>query len=582
MVGRTVGNYRIIEKLGEGGMGSVYRAVDQMVQRNVAIKVLRPDLASNLEVSERFHSEAVALAKLNHPAIATLYSFFREGAEGFIVMEYVPGRNLEQILRTSAALEWQHAAGILLHALGGMSHAHAQGIIHRDLKPANIMITPEGGVKLTDFGIARMFYTPRLTRDARVVGTPEYLAPERILGKEADARSDVYSLGIVFYEMITGRLPFESTSDFALMRAHIETRPKTLAEAGVSIPAPIEHCLMTAIQKEPAARYQDAAQFAQELREAIAASGCAIGELSGVFNVGAKETVVLQSPTETTFAAPPKETVFAGPPKETVVAPVIRETVFVPPAKETVVSPIVGPAAIPPPQQHNRMKPALMVAGGLLLVLLIAVLAILLYRSGAQSHQPASAVVVPETPRSPLTSSPASTPSPEITPAPAITPPRPDKKPRRDGGERPSPDEKYPAPTPDDTKQPEPEPRRSLTEVRTLYLRPVHEDFDSALREQIEHELGGRLELVRNAGRADGVLSVVIEDSRGNRISGTAGRVVGLKGSKKAIATMTDVSGRHQLWSAVVDDKHNLVTAMRDDMKRLASRLAKRLRSDMR
>jgi tRNA A-37 threonylcarbamoyl transferase component Bud32 len=538
MIGRTVGNYRIVEKLGEGGMGSVYRAVDQMVQRNVAIKALRADLASNPEVSERFHSEAAALAKLNHPCIATLYSFFREGEECFIALEYVPGRNLEQILRASGALEWRCAAAILLRALEGMSHAHAQGIIHRDLKPANIMITPEGGVKLTDFGIARMFYAPRVTRDARVVGTPEYLAPERILAKEADSRSDVYSLGIVFYEMLTGRLPFTSTSDFELMRAHLEEPPKTLGEVGVSVPEPVERCLMLAIEKEPANRLQDAALFSRQLREAVGASGCSIPDLAGVFGVGAKETHVVGT---------------LAPARETVVTPAIAET----PIRETVVVAPVAVAAGPMPERTPSKRNLAWLAGGSVMVLLLGVLGVQ-FRPREHSDAPAPVVSVPDRPAPPLeiapsVPAPAPSPEPEPPPKPTVTPPK-----------------------------PQPRTARSLAEVKTLYIRPALEEFDTALREQIGHELGGRLEIAQSDRKADAELSVAIVDSRGNRISGAAGRVVGLKGSKKAIATITDASGKQQLWKAEVDDRHNILTPLGDDMKRLASRLAKRLRSDMR
>ena len=190
MIGSLVGNYKIVEKLGEGGMGTVYRGVDQMVERSVAIKVLRSDIADNPEVVERFRSEAIALARLNHAAIAMLYSFFREGDRYFMAMEFVPGETLERKIQREGALPWQRAVEIMMWALDGVKHAHQMGILHRDLKPANIMITPDGRVKVTDFGIARVLNTMRLTREARVVGTLEYLAPERALGRPADARSD--------------------------------------------------------------------------------------------------------------------------------------------------------------------------------------------------------------------------------------------------------------------------------------------------------------------------------------------------------------------------------------------------------
>jgi serine/threonine-protein kinase len=224
MIGDIIGNYRIVRELGQGGMGAVYEGIDIMVERPVAIKMLKAELAGNPDVIERFRVEAVTLARLNHPCIATLYSFFREGENYYMVMEFVRGETLEDLIRRSGRLAAEYAADILAQTLDGMAHAHAMGVLHRDIKPANIMITGEGRVKVTDFGIARVLGSSRMTRDGRIIGTLEYLAPERIRGEEADVRSDLYSVGVVMYEAISGRLPFTADTDYDLMQAHLNQR----------------------------------------------------------------------------------------------------------------------------------------------------------------------------------------------------------------------------------------------------------------------------------------------------------------------------------------------------------------------
>ncbi|MGA2328996.1 MAG: serine/threonine-protein kinase [Bryobacteraceae bacterium] len=574
MIGRTVGNFRIVEKLGEGGMGSVYRAVDLMVQRNVAIKLLKPGLASNPDTYERFHTEAVALARLNHPAIATLYSFFREGEQFFMVMEYVPGKNLEQVIRSSGALGWQPASGILLRVLEGLQHAHAQGILHRDLKPANIMLTPEGGVKITDFGIARVFYAPKLTRDAQVIGTLEYLAPERVLGQEADARSDVYSLGIVFYEMVSGRLPFSATSDYALMRAHLQDRPKPVVELGVSMPSSVEHSMMLALEKEPEKRHRDAGSFAEHLRAAVLASGIEFPDLAGAIPVGARETAAVAVPKPTVSAAPPREIVFVEPPRETACAA---------PAMPMAPPPPTAPAASGGQRERAGIRPGILWAiPGAALALALGVVGF--WHFSRPRHPPSNpSAVVPAAPAPPPAAGAGGAYVPVApVPPPSVKPPAPapqDKKPPAPPSVQPPAPGPAKPPVPEETSEPPAVSR--LADVKRLYLQPGPADFDGYLRDQLHSELGGRLQLAASAAEADAVLHVLIQDQRGNPVFGAAGRVVGLKGTKKAIATIQDRSGKRQLWQAEVDDRHSIVAPMRDDMKRLASRLAKRLRADL-
>lgn len=258
----TVGNYQLVQKLGEGGMGAVFKGVDLMVEREVAIKMLRPEIARQPGIVERFHAEAVALAKLNHPHIATLYSFFRDGEQYFMVMEFVKGRTLESMLRQSRQIAVGQAVAIASQVLAAIEHAHSLGILHRDIKPANIMLTEQGQVKVTDFGIARLLGTARMTREGCLCGTLEYLAPERIRGVEADLRSDLYSTGVVLYEMLSGRLPFQAGNEFELMRAHLEKPAPTFAALGVrAIPERLEAAVAKALAKAPEDRFATAGEF---------------------------------------------------------------------------------------------------------------------------------------------------------------------------------------------------------------------------------------------------------------------------------------------------------------------------------
>jgi serine/threonine protein kinase len=261
MIGRIVGSYRIVEKIGEGGMGAVYRAVDQMLDREAAVKAIRPDLAREPHIAERFRSEARALARLNHPAVATIYSFFHDGEELFLAMEFVRGRTLSRVLREEGALPWQRAVPLLLSALDGIEQAHRTGVVHRDLKPDNLMLTETGTLKVMDFGIARVAGSGHLTRTGLLVGTLRYMAPEQIQGQEVDRRTDVYALGIVLYEMLTGRTPFEGGSDYAVLRAQIEDIPAPPGASVPGLPGWIDQAVLKALAKDPAERFQTVSEL---------------------------------------------------------------------------------------------------------------------------------------------------------------------------------------------------------------------------------------------------------------------------------------------------------------------------------
>src|SRR6476661_5044533 len=266
MIGRVVGSYRIVEKIGEGGMGAVYRAGDEMLDREVAVKAIRPDLVREPEIVERFRTEAKVLARVNHPAIATIYSFFHDGGELFLAMEYVRGRTLSEVLAAEGALPWRRAVPLLASALDGIEQAHRAGIIHRDLKPDNLMLTEAGALKVMDFGIARVPGSNHLTRTGLLIGTLRYVAPEQIRGEEVDRRTDLYALGVVLYQMLTGRVPFEGPTDFAILKAQIEDPPAPPRSLVPEIPEGLDRIVLKALEKSPDDRFQTAG----ELRTALA------------------------------------------------------------------------------------------------------------------------------------------------------------------------------------------------------------------------------------------------------------------------------------------------------------------------
>jgi serine/threonine-protein kinase len=266
MIGRVVGtNYRIVEKIGEGGMGAVYRAVDQMLERDIAIKAIRPELSREPEIVERFRAEARTLARIHHGSIANVYSFFYEGEELFLAMEFVRGRSLSKVLASEGPIPWERAVALLATAMDGIQVAHDAGIVHRDLKPENLMVTDSGAIKVMDFGIARVMGSGHLTRTGLLVGTLRYMSPEQIRGEEVDGRTDVYALGAVLYEMLTGKPPFEGASDWAILRAQIEDTPRPPSEQIPLLPWWIDRAVLKALAKAPAERFQTVEEMRRTL-----------------------------------------------------------------------------------------------------------------------------------------------------------------------------------------------------------------------------------------------------------------------------------------------------------------------------
>ncbi|HEY9064934.1 MAG TPA: protein kinase [Burkholderiaceae bacterium] len=270
LIGSRVGAYLITKRLGEGGVGAVFKAVDVMLKREVAIKVLRDELASDPHFLERFNQEARLHAQLSHPNVASVHAFLHEGDKQFLVMEYVAGISLDEFIRAGGPVPVERALSIFRRALDGIEHAHHNGIVHRDIKPANIMLADNGQVKVMDFGIARALDSQEhLTRLGQVAGTARAMSPEQIRGAQADVRSDIYSLGIVLYTLLAGRAPFDGETDLALMRAQVEQAPPPLRGRVENLPPAVEGAVMRALEKDPSARFQTVGEFSRALDACI-------------------------------------------------------------------------------------------------------------------------------------------------------------------------------------------------------------------------------------------------------------------------------------------------------------------------
>lgn len=278
MNGTTIANrYELSDRLGSGGMSTVYRAVDQVLERTVAVKVLAEHLSDDEKFVARFRREALAVAKLVHPNIVQVYDTGVDAGRHFIVMEYIEGRSGAQLLQRDGALDPSTAVEIAAQACMGLDYAHRQGIIHRDVKPGNLMVIggPAGGpaamtVKLADFGIARAVEQTRLTQVGSVVGTAAYLSPEQSRGEEAKPISDVYSLGVVIYQLLTARLPYEGNSLAELAIRRENERPLPPTSYDPTIPEALSVAVLRALENDPADRYPDALALGAALREGLA------------------------------------------------------------------------------------------------------------------------------------------------------------------------------------------------------------------------------------------------------------------------------------------------------------------------
>jgi serine/threonine-protein kinase len=265
-----LGRYEIVAELGKGAMGVVYRANDPMLNRMVAIKTINTEEAGHEGMAEyeaRFYTEAKAAGGLNHPNIIIIYDIGKSGHLVYMAMEYIQGKELREMLADGQPIPVAQAVDIAAQVAEGLAYAHQHQVVHRDIKPANIMITPEGRAKIADFGIARMRSSETRTQTGVILGSPKYISPEQVVGKRADHRSDIFSLGVILYECITGGTPFNGEGLSALMYQITNHDPSPPSSSNSQVPVMLDYIIAKVLAKAPEARYQSAADFANDLRE---------------------------------------------------------------------------------------------------------------------------------------------------------------------------------------------------------------------------------------------------------------------------------------------------------------------------
>ena len=304
MIGKTIGNYRIVEKLGKGATGTVFKALDETLGREVAIKVLHPDLAET-EVMKRFRTEVKALARLGHPEIATIHDVQISADAVLLVTELVRGENLDALVKRLGPLPAERAAIFTTQVLSALAHAHQVDVVHRDLKPTNVMVTELGTVKLLDFAMAPVEGAAQMTAASFALGTPAYMAPERILGNEVDARADIYSVGVILYYLLTGRVPFEAPSATEMAQKQIGEAPTPLASHRPDLPSWCQAVIDRALAKAPDDRFQAAADFRAALLDGVSSSSSEVTGMLPVMHVAAADTGTLPAASAPPPSAPP-------------------------------------------------------------------------------------------------------------------------------------------------------------------------------------------------------------------------------------------------------------------------------------
>jgi serine/threonine-protein kinase len=266
LIGQRILDFVLKQVLGAGGMSVVYRGEHRVTQQEVAIKILPPELAVHDDLKARFVEEARVLAKLEHPNIVALNNFTESGGRLCLIMSYVAGKTFEQMIVDGGKVAPREVVRVGIEVCKALEYAHGQHVIHRDIKPSNVLVRPDGAVKVTDFGIAKIIGQSRLTSTGQTMGTVRYMSPEQVRGRALDNRSDLYSLGITLYEALAGKTPFDGENQFDIMQQQISKAPPSFSSQGVDVPPSLERVLKSALEKEPGKRYPDAKTFREALQ----------------------------------------------------------------------------------------------------------------------------------------------------------------------------------------------------------------------------------------------------------------------------------------------------------------------------
>jgi serine/threonine protein kinase len=379
---KRIGDYQILDELGSGGMGRVWRVRNVITDRIEAMKVLLPDLAGRQELAARFQREIKLMASLNHPNIASLRTAFTADNQLYMVMEYVEGKTMAEKLE-HGAIPAPDALNYIGQVLSAVSYAHQQKVIHRDIKPANMMLTPQGVIKLMDFGIARAGEDRSLTMTGTTMGSLSYMSPEQVKGEPTDARSDLYSVGVSLYEMVTGQRPFVATSDYSIMAAHVKEAPKPPVELHPGLPAALNEIILMSIAKDPALRFQTADAFRNALSSVPVTASPVVSQAA----LDASTVTSMQAPVMSPSASAPKT---AAP----VSAP-IPAAVSIP----KVAVPGVPPVPMPPAAQPGGHRGLYMTLGALIVLAVLVVAGIYVPRSNwthAKSPDAGTAATTPQ------------------------------------------------------------------------------------------------------------------------------------------------------------------------------------------